>query len=94
MTDAPFRDKWTELRSGTVMVCHKERITDAGPGTVWSALLSDGFLIDCGSGPTGKARANTLASIINAGGPDQWQRLGHDALKKWKPAPPSNMGER
>jgi hypothetical protein len=68
---------WEELRSDKALVCHKEHRTGDGVGTVWSVLLSDGCLLDCGSGPKAQRRAEVLASIINEGGPD---RLSHEAL--------------
>ena len=45
-------------------VVRRERVTDAGPGTVWYLLLGDGYLLDCGSGQEGKDRADSLSFII------------------------------
>lgn len=66
------------LRSNEALVTHREHRTDCGVGTVWSVLLGDGYLIDCGT--QGKARAHILAEIINEAGCD---RLGKEALKSW-----------
>lgn len=41
---------FSELHSGCALVCHKDHRCEAGVGTVWSVLLADGFLIDCGHG--------------------------------------------
>lgn len=70
---------YDDLRSHKALVCTKEHRADCGVGTVWFVLLSDGYLIDCGT--QGEARANILASIINSAGPEQ---LSHDAIKQWK----------
>jgi len=75
---------FAEIHSGRALVCHKDHRCDAGVGTVWSVLLADGFLIDCGHGAYAEARANVLAGIINAGGEEQWKRLDRDALSEWR----------
>lgn len=77
---------FTTLRSGKAIVCHKDHRCDQGVGTVWYVLLSDGYLLECGHEPVSEARANILAEIINAGGEDQWQRVGRVSLKAWKAA--------
>lgn len=77
---------FSDLHSGRALVCHKDHRCDAGVGTVWSVLLADGFLIDCGHGAYAEARANVLAGMINAGGEDQWQQLDRDALSQWRRA--------
>lgn len=69
---------WEELRSDKALVCHKEHRCADGVGTVWSVLLSDGYLVDCGSDRKSQRRAEVLATIINESGPD---RLSHEALK-------------
>ena len=68
-----------DLRSDKAIVCTKEHRADCGVGTVWFVLLSDGYLIDCGT--QGEARANVLAGIINSAGPE---KLSHVALRDWK----------
>lgn len=77
---------YEKLRSGCALVCHKDHRCDEGVGTVWSVLLADGFLIDCGHGSSAEARANILAGMINAGGESQWKKLDRDALSQWRPA--------
>ncbi len=73
---------WAELQSDKALVCQKEHRCDSGVGIVWFVLLSDGYLIDCGSERQSEARANILAIIINEAGAD---RLSHKALGQ--PAP-------
>jgi hypothetical protein len=68
---------WEELRSDKALVCQKQHRAECGVGTVWFVLLSDGYLIDCGSTPVSKTRAEVLANIINEAGPD---RLSREAL--------------
>lgn len=68
-----------KLRSDEALVCRQEHRADCGVGTVWFVLLSDGYLIDCGT--QGEARANILAGIINAAGPE---KLSHKAIKAWR----------
>jgi len=71
---------FAELNSHKALVCKKEHRADCGVGTVWFVLLSDGYLIDCGT--QGQARAHVLAGIINRSGPEQ---LSQEALKGWQP---------
>lgn len=68
-----------ELQSNKALVTHREHRADCGVGTVWSVLLGDGYLIDCGT--RGKARAHILAKIINEAGCD---KLSKEALKEWE----------
>lgn len=72
---------FSDLNSPRALVCHKQHRADCGVGTVWFVLLADGYLIDCGAEAYSEARANTLAAIINASGPDA---LGKDALREWR----------
>ena len=58
-----------ELRSDRAVVCHGER----EGVTVWSVLLADGYLLECGRG-IGEARANSLANVINNNSPEQFAR--------------------
>ena len=74
-------DRMEELRSDKALVCHKQHRADCGVGTVWFVLLSDGYLIDCGAEVYSEARANILADIINAGGPE---RLSKALIKEWR----------
>jgi hypothetical protein len=69
---------WEELRSDKALVCSREINSEKGCSVVSLVCLSDGFLIDCGSGRMGQRRAVALASIINAGGPE---KLSDKALK-------------
>lgn len=69
----------SRLNSNEAIVTHREHRADCGVGTVWSVLLGDGYLIDCGT--QGEARAHILAEIINEAGCD---RLGKDALRTWR----------
>lgn len=66
-------DKMAELRSDKALVCKKEINCEHGGATIWFVLLSDGFLLDCGSN---EQRAIVLATIINAGGPERLSRDG------------------
>ena len=59
-----------ELRSDKALVCKREINGESGGATVWCVCLSDGFLIECGTG-WGEQRARVLAEIINAGGPEK-----------------------
>jgi len=68
-----------DLNSDKALVCRKEVVTEAGPGTIWHVLLSDGHLIDCGTGYTAERRALTLATMINEVGPE---RLSQSALQQ------------
>lgn len=69
---------WAELISDKALVCHKEHRCDAGVGTTWFVLLSDGYLIDCGAERLSETRANVLASIINESGAE---KLSDKSLK-------------
>lgn len=62
------------LSSDQALVCRREINGEQGGATVFCVLLSDGFLLECGSSSRAEARANTLAEIINAGGPDRLSR--------------------
>lgn len=66
------------LSSDQALVCRREINSEQGGATVFCVLLSDGFLLECGSGLLAEARANTLAEIINAGAPE---RLSRKALE-------------
>ncbi|WP_337846799.1 hypothetical protein [Sphingomonas sp.] len=70
-----------DLQSGKALVCHQQHRADCGVGTVWFVCLADGYLIDCGAERHSEARANALANIINASGPDA---LGKAALSDWR----------
>ena len=65
-----------KLRSDQAVVCHGEREGIV----VWSVLLADGYLLECGRG-IGEARANVLADIINHNNPEQLTRQALAALK-------------
>lgn len=67
-----------DLKSHKALVCRRENHSSAGMAVIWSILLSDGFLIECGSGGNGEDRANVLASIVNN---DRPERLSREALK-------------
>lgn len=64
-----------ELNSDKALVCHREINCEHGGAKVHMVLLSDGFLIDCG---TNAKRAEILAAIINEGGAE---RLSKTALR-------------
>ena len=66
------------LRSDKAIVCRKEHRTDNGVDDIVYVLLSDGYLLDCGTGPTGRIRAEKLAVIINSSSPDQFSRKNMD----------------
>ena len=68
-----------ELNSDKALVCRREINCEQGGATVQMVLLSDGFLIDCGSGGMALRRATVLAEIINEAGPE---RLGKKGLAK------------
>jgi hypothetical protein len=68
MTDA---HRMEELRSPKALVCHQQHRADCGVGTVYFVVLADGYLIDCGAESLSKARAHTLAEMINASDPDR-----------------------
>lgn len=74
---------FTDLQSPKALVCKQQHRCDAGVGTAWFVCLADGYLIDCGAESYSEARANLVAAAINEVGPD---RLGKDALAKWRPA--------
>ena len=74
------RVSMAELSSDKALVCRKEINGEQGGATVWHVLLSDGHLIDCGSSGLAKARAQTLAVMINEAGPE---RLSQKALIEW-----------
>jgi hypothetical protein len=61
------------LASDQALVCRREINGEQGGATVYCVLLSDGFLLDCGTG-LGEVRARVLAEIINAGGPEKLSR--------------------
>lgn len=67
-----------ELRSDKALVCRREVTGESGGATVWLVLLSDGFLIECGTSFLSEQRARTLAEIINEAGPE---RLSEEALQ-------------
>lgn len=66
-----------EIASGRALVCRRENHSSAGLGIIYSIILADGFLIECGGGVRGETRANILAEIINDAGPE---KLSHAAL--------------
>ena len=66
-----------DLISDKALVCRKEINGEQGGATVWMVLLSDGHLLDCGTG-YGEQRARILATMINEAGPE---RLSLQALK-------------
>lgn len=63
-----------ELSSDKALVCWREVNGEQGGARVWTVLLSDGFLLDCGSSSLAEARAHVLAELINAGGAHQLSR--------------------
>lgn len=63
-----------ELASDKALVCRREINCDQGGATVFMVLLSDGFLIDCGSGGYAEKRAKILAAIINEADPERLSR--------------------
>lgn len=67
-----------DLNSDKALVCRREINGDQGSATVFMVLLSDGFLIECGSGGYAEKRATILAQIINEAGPE---RLSKKALR-------------
>ncbi len=67
-----------ELQSDKALVCHREINGEQGGATVWSVLLSDGFLIDCGRN---ERRAQVIADMLNEAGPE---RLSRKALASTK----------
>lgn len=73
---------WEELKSDKALVCKREINCEHGGATVWMVLLSDGHLVDCGSGKNAHGRACTMAQMLNEAGPE---RLGHKALDAWRP---------
>lgn len=69
---------FAELQSDKALVCHREINCEHGGATVWTVLLSDGFLIDCGSSSIAKRRAETIAAMLNEAGAE---RLSNKALR-------------
>lgn len=63
-----------ELQSDKALVCRREVNGEQGGAVVWHVMLSDGHLVDCGSGGLAEARANTLAEMINEAGPERLSR--------------------
>lgn len=63
--------EWEDLNSDKALICRREINCDQGGATVFMVLLSDGFLLDCGSGGYAERRANKLAAIINEAGPER-----------------------
>ncbi len=64
----------SEISSDRALVCFKEHRTGDGVGNVAYVLLSDGCLLDCGSGEVGRVRASRLAAIINTNSPQQFSK--------------------
>jgi hypothetical protein len=64
-----------ELSSHKALVCRREINCDQGGATVFMVLLSDGFLIDCGSSGLAERRASILAEIINEAGPERLSKV-------------------
>ena len=62
------------LRSDQAIVCHKEHRTVDGVDNIVYVLLADGWLLDCGTGRVGTARAEKLAGVINGNSPGQFSR--------------------
>ena len=60
------------LQGPTALVCHREINSDAGGAVVFSVLLADGFLIECGAGGYAQRRAKELAEVINASDPSRF----------------------
>lgn len=67
-----------ELSSDRALVCHRDINGPEGGARVHCVLLSDGFLLECGTG-YGEERARIIADMINAGGPE---RLSRQALRR------------
>lgn len=65
---------WEDLQSDKALVCHREINSEVGGATVWMVLLSDGFLVECGSSGLSQMRAIRLARIINEAGPDAFSK--------------------
>lgn len=60
------------LKGPKALVCHREINSDAGGAVVFSVLLADGFLLDCGSSGYAQMRAQELADVINASNPERF----------------------
>lgn len=71
------------LNSPKALVCHQQHRSDCGVGTAWFVCLADGYLIDCGAERHSEARANTLAKVINASGPETFDK---SSLTAWRAA--------
>lgn len=61
-----------ELASDKAIVCRKEHRTNRGIDDIMYVLLSDGWLLDCGTGNLGSIRAKKLAALINRTDPSQF----------------------
>lgn len=77
------KHNWDELNSDKALVCRREINCEHGGATVYSVLLSDGFLLDCG---TSEDRAITLAGIINRGGPELLSKTALNAARAQGPS--------
>ena len=55
-----------ELKSDRALVCQREYANDEGTWIIWYVCLDDGHLLDCGYGRTAQARAERVATAINA----------------------------
>lgn len=64
--------QWEDLCSPKALVCKREINCDQGGAVVFMVCLSDGFLIDCGSGAYAEKRAIELATVINANDPERF----------------------
>ena len=62
-----------ELQSDRALVCHREFHADKKI-VIWSIVLADGFIIECGSGSMAETRARRLADVVNASAPEQFSR--------------------
>lgn len=60
------------LRSDQAIPCHRQVHGEQGGATVFCVVLSDGFIVDCGSGGYAQMRSKLLADAVNAFGPDQF----------------------
>lgn len=46
-------------------VAHRQINGEAGGAIVFCVVLADGFIVECGAGGLGNARANAIAEAIN-----------------------------
>ncbi len=78
---ADYARTMKDLGSDKAVLARREINGEQGGALVFCVVLSDGFILDLGSSSLAEARANVIADMINAAGPE---KLAQKSLAKWR----------